>query len=422
MNRGVKIRFDVHNILYDIYKFNKVLDNHGIRKKIADNAPKDVSFINNLTLNSMRYQFHSRKIINKYIRKKLKIHEEILLISAITQIVYLDFKEYAVVDCSVEIAKKINMYHGLANSFLKKISRDKKELKKTKITFNDLPNWFLNYSSDLSSRDKKIFIENFYKEPDLHMVFKNSKKLTQFEEKIQKTTDKSGYLLSDKKISDIKSYKKGFWWIQDFSSFFPINNLEWINENDKCLDMCAAPGGKSFQLLSTQAKVTLNDINKSRLKILNENLKRLNFKTKVLNKDYQMLDSKEKYSLIIVDAPCSAIGTIRKNPEIFFKNSEPDINKLLYLQEKLLDKASDLLIENGLIVYMVCSFLKVETLDQINKFIKKYKNFRISNFQTSSQNNYYAEIIKYKFMRTLPNILNGKTIDGYFAAYIRKIK
>ena len=105
LNKGVKIRLIIHHILYEIYKHNKTLNNQSIIKYYANQKEEDYSFINNVSLNSMRYFFHCNKIISSYIKKKPKINELILLISAITQIVYLDFKEYAVINCSVEIAK-----------------------------------------------------------------------------------------------------------------------------------------------------------------------------------------------------------------------------------------------------------------------------------------------------------------------------
>ena len=133
MIKGEKVRFDVHNILYSIFKLNKNLKDSYIKKIINKNKKEDISFINNVTLNSMRFHIHIDKIINEYTSKKIRDHERILFISAITQIVYLGFRDYAVINCSVQIAKKLKIYHGFINACLKKISKDKKKLKKTKI-------------------------------------------------------------------------------------------------------------------------------------------------------------------------------------------------------------------------------------------------------------------------------------------------
>ena len=106
MLKGIKARLDVHDILLRIYKYNVSLNNIFIQSIINKNKQEDISLINNVLLNSMRYQFHSQKIIKNYVKKKLKDDEKILLISSITQIVYLNFKDYAVVNCSVEIARE----------------------------------------------------------------------------------------------------------------------------------------------------------------------------------------------------------------------------------------------------------------------------------------------------------------------------
>ena len=106
---------------------------------------------------------------------------------------------------------------------------------------------------------------------------------------------------------------------------------------------------------------------------MKSNLDRLNFDATILNKDFTHFKENEKYDFIILDAPCSAIGTIRKNPEIFFKRTGPNFKELLVLQKKMLEKASNLLNINGLVLYMVCSFLKIETMDQINRFL--YNHF-----------------------------------------------
>ena len=422
MIKGEKVRFDIHNILFSIYKFNNTLENTSIKKIINKHKKEDVSFIFNVTLNSMRLHIHSLKILKKYIKKKLRDHEKILLISAITQIVFLNFKEYAVINCSVEISKKLKLYPALINASLKAIAKNKKKLKNIKISYNDLPQWFRKRTSSLTIHEKKRFLENFYKEPDVHIVFKNKEKLNEFDEGLIKTSSTSGFLIDKKEIEGKKSFIRGDWWVQDFSSFFPINNIEFKNQDLKLLDACAAPGGKAFQLLSKNLKVTLNDKSKRRIQTLNSNLNRLKFNPKVLNKDFIKFDKNEKFDFIIIDAPCSAIGTIRKNPEIFFKSKIPDFDGLNNLQQNMLEKAALLLNVGGNILYMTCSFIKNETFDQINKFLKKNNNFLVTNFISTEKSFDFSKLVKNNLMITIPDKILNNNIDGYFAAYLKKIK
>ena len=421
MIKGEKIRFDIYNILYSIYKFNKNLSSQDIQKKISKHKKEDISFLNNVTLNSMRFNLHSSIIIKKYIKKKIRDKEKVLLISAITQIVFLDFKEYAVINCTVEIAKKLKMFHGLINAVLKNISKDKESLKNINITFNDLPVWFKDKSNSLTIAKKKLFLKNFNKEPSLHIVFKNEEKIKNFEENIVKTSNISGFVSKKQNITKMSSFTKGDWWVQDFSSFFPLNNLTIENKHKSFLDACAAPGGKAFQILSTNTKILLNDKNLFRIKTLKKNLKRLRFNSKIVNEDFTKFPKSEKFDFIVLDTPCTAVGTIRKNPEIFFKSEAPDFDYLSNIQEKMLDKASLLLNNNGLILYMVCSFLEYETKGQIDKFLNKNSNFKLDNFKLI-KNSKYSGLVKNNLMITLPDKILEKNIDGYFAAYLKKIR
>ena len=254
----------------------------------------------------------------------------------------------------------------------------------------------------------------------MHIVFKDEDKLNQFEENFIKTSNISGFLLDKKNIKNIKSFTNGDWWVQDFSSFLPMYSFEIKDKNKIYLDACAAPGGKSFQILSNKLNVVLNDKSMTKIKILKANLDRLKLNAKILNKDFTKFSNEEKYDVIIIDAPCSAVGTIRKNPEILFKSKGPNFTNLISLQEKLLQKASILLNKNGYIIYMTCSFLKIETTNQIDKFLKKNTDFLLSNFKLVENINNFFKLIKNNFMLTIPSKIFKYNIDGYFAAYLKK--
>ena len=422
MVKGLKVRSDIHEILFRIYKYNINVNNRFVQNIISKHKEEDIRFINNVVLNSMRYQFHTKKIISRYVKKKLKDDENILLISSVTQIVFLGFREYAVVNCSVEIAKYKNIYHGFINAVLKKISKDKDKLIKTAINYNELPRWFKIQTKNLTDNERKLFIDSFFKEPNLHLVFKSKKEFDKFEEKIIKTSENSGFLQNKRKIEEIVSYREGNWWVQDFSSSFPIRSIAKLHKYKKFLDMCAAPGGKSFQILSRNLNITLNDKSKARIKLMKNNLRRLKFNPRIINKNFENLDSNIKFDFIILDAPCSSIGTIRKNPEIFFKSKEPKITELVEIQSKMLKKASEIVELNGIILYMVCSFLYIETEHQIKDFLDKANSFRLEKFDVSTKIFEHTRLIKNSCILTIPNYILDNTVDGYFAALLKKVR
>ena len=421
MNRGIVLRKKVHNVLLDIYRSNKTIDIAYTKNNVSSLSNRDRAFINTICLNSMRYYYHSEKILTLYTSKKPKLNERILICCAITQIIFLSFKEYAVINSTVELAKTLKKSHGFINAVLQKINLDKVKLREIQIEFEYLPTWFKNLTNNLTSHQKKIFLKNFFQEPDLHLVFKNENYLLNFEKEIIPTSNRSGFLVNRCKITDIPSYKDGSWWVQDYSSFFPLNNIKEKMINKSNIDLCAAPGGKSFQILSANNDIILNDINKYRLERLKDNLKRLKYNPKITNIDLMDFNENHKYDFIILDAPCSAIGTIRKNPEILFRKNIPKINNLIKVQKDMLNKAAKLLNKDGVILYMVCSFLEIETIDQIENFLIENKNYSLCEFSIKDKNLKYKRFIKNNFMLTLPERIKNCNIDGYFAAYLKKI-
>ncbi len=334
------------------------------------------------------------------------------MLSAITQILYLDFKEYAVTNDTVEIAKIKKLNPGLINSLLRSVIKNKDSIEKKKFTQSSVPLWFINALKKNRLNLKEV-IENISNEPSLHLVFKNNTLLNTFKEEHNKTSDLSTFIINKKKIKDLDSYEKGNWWVQDFSSMLPILLSPEI-KSKKVLDMCAAPGGKAFQTICLENDVSLNDISLERTKILRTNLKRLNFSNKI--KNYNALDIPEdkKFDVIILDAPCSGVGTLRRNPEILFKTKPPDLDFLTTIQMNLINKAAKLLNKKGLLIYMVCSFFYNETKDIKNKFLNDNKNFSQYKFTIGSYKKFRKFLDNDGDIFCIPSKYENYMVDGFY--------
>ncbi len=418
MNKSTKTRYAIFQILIEVFKknsnyetvFNKKILHFGFGKS-------DISFINNVCLNSMRKSIHCKIILNKFTKTKLKKNEFILLSSAIVQIVYLKIKPYAVVNETVNVSKKINVFPGFINAILKNILKNINNIEKIKPNLFDFPDWFVDEVNKFKNTDIDAFINTFHNQPNLHLVFKSSKHLDNFKEFHTKSSSKSAFLKISKKINDIDNYKKGEWWVQDFSSMIPIAlNTEIKNFN--VLDMCAAPGGKSFQLLSNN-KVVLNDINKKRITILKENLLRLNFRGEIKNLNALNFSEEKKFDVVLIDAPCSSIGTIRRHPEILFRSNKPDLKNLNNLQINLLKKSAKLIKNRGKIIYMVCSFFHSETKDILDKFLIENSNFIIEKYIPNREYPNIENLIsKEGYFYTLPSEYKKHYIDGFFSVQL----
>lgn len=420
MLKGVQTRLIAHYILCEIVEkltnFDDIFNSYISRYKLSGS---DTKFIQNIVLNTMRYNLHVNKIILKYVKKNKNTQQNILLLSAITQLVFLDFKEYAVVNSSVEIAKlkNINVYPGFINAVLKKIIKDKKKLKEIKINYDDLPQWFLQETSEINTKEKEDFLKTILKIPTLHIVFKNETLKKSFNLTYKETSKNSIYLDHHSKIKELPNYNNGDWWVQDYSTMLPLSLINNFEGKD-IVDLCAAPGGKSFQVISKGGNLDMYEISKNRTKTLQENLKRLRFNNNVFVTDSLKISNKKKYDYVLVDAPCSSVGTIRRNPEIFFRKNKFEKEKLLLIQKKLLEKASQITKKKGVIVYMVCSFFNIETVDQINSFLKKNNNFMIKKFHNNI--NTQGLIDNNGYINIKPKTIKDFNIDGFFAAQIIK--
>ena len=421
MRKSIKIRIIIFDLLINVLSNNKKFDNL-FDKKIFDNNlnNQEKSFIYNVCMNTMRFSIHSKKIIEIFTNKNVDKKNYVLLASAITQILLLKTKPYAVVNETVEVAKYVNIYPSFINAVLKKITKNYSTLSKIQISISDFPLWIQKEINKSKIIDLKKFTNTFFCEPSLHIVFKNEHLLKLFRDEHLKSSEKSAFIKSNKKVPEIDGYLKGDWWVQNFSSMLPLS-LTTELKYKKILDLCAAPGGKAFQILSKDIDITLNDINKSRIEILKKNLNRLNFKAKITNYNALNFPEINKYDVIILDAPCSSIGTIRSNPEIIFRTQTANISSLNKLQQELLQKSTMLLNSKGIIIYMVCSFFFSETIKPIQIFLEKNKNYSILKYENLNKNLQINNFLDKKgYFLTPPTKYQNYQIDGFFSIQLIK--
>jgi len=421
---GLQTRYTIHKILrqlrLDTIGFDEVFLEKVVKKNFKDN---DRKMIHSVVLNAMRYHLFIDEIIKKFSTRLNKSSESYyLLLSAITQLLILNFKDFAVINSTVELAKNkdINAPEKFINAVLRNISRNKSKLSKINYNFSRLPLWFTKKVSYWNKSQKNEFSKTICEEPDLHIVFKNKKDLNKITSKKIQTSDCSIVIKNSMTINNIEGYNKGLWWVQDFATMLPlylINNTK----NKYIADICAAPGGKTFQLLSYGAKVKAIDKNVKRMELMKKNLQRLKYNCEIEIKDFLKFNKKQKYDMIVLDAPCSSIGTIRRHPEIFFRKKTPNFSKIRLIQKQLLEKAKSLVKINGILIYMICSFFHEEGIIQINNFLKENKNFSQIKF-SSNKLKYTKNFIDEKgFYYVIPSKLdNHVLIDGFFAAILKK--
>ncbi|MCB1372842.1 MAG: RsmB/NOP family class I SAM-dependent RNA methyltransferase, partial [Rhodobacteraceae bacterium] len=168
-------------------------------------------------------------------------------------------------------------------------------------------------------------------------------------------------------VSRLPGYDAGAWWVQDAAAGLPVRLLGEV-AGRAALDLCAAPGGKTLQLAAAGARVTALDLSPLRMARVAENLARCGLAAETVVADARAWRPERRFEAVLVDAPCSATGTIRRHPDLPFLRKRRDLAPLLALQAALLARAWDWLAPGGRLVFCTCSLLPAEGEAQLAAF------------------------------------------------------
>ena len=414
-------RYIAYRILYIFFKTHK---SYRLLLEIELNKSEISYNDKRLILNLSKGIFRNKNVLDIYISKysstaldSIDLKTLIFLYLGIYELIFCDFiPNYATINTIVEICKNENhKAHKYVNAILRKISK----LEENIISFDK--NNFNNYLSNKYSYPKWLVdkLINLYPSHIVEKLCQNSlcipslclrvnnllisvkdlKKILN-DNNIKYLEDKINYLYLvikkfDKKNIIINLINEGLIYIQNPSSGFIIDYFN-PSDNDIILDACCAPGGKASyiaQLTNNLSTIKCLDISSNRLKKTKTNLSKLNINIhKYILGSVITYKTREKYTKILIDVPCSSSGTLRKNPDIKWGLEEKDINIFTKLQYNILNNLSKYLIGNGEIMYSTCSVFKEENEEIINKFLSKNSNFSISPYKENKLKKYINKL------------------------------
>ena len=221
-------------------------------------------------------------------------------------------------------------------------------------------------------------------------------------------------------ITAIDGFQDGDWWVQDAAAALPAR-LVPNPTGKRVYDLCAAPGGKAAQLFSAGAQVTAVDRSDKRLEIMKRNLKRLGMTIELHCADILSWHPKKLADAVLLDAPCSATGTIRRHPDITLLKSLSDVRRLAKLQLEMINAAAKLVRPGGHLVYAVCSLQPEECQRVVNKFLLTNEQFKRDPVTPTEIDNVSEFITPAGDIRTLPSHWKEwGGLDGFFAARIKR--
>ncbi len=396
------------------------------------NDGRDRALANKLVTFALRYQGHLNIIFAKTLKKgmpKKSDNFEALMRIALSELLFIDdMADHSSLFLAVEAIKrnkKTTHLSKLANGVLRSVQRQKQD-------YNNLPLADL-FPDWLGQRWQKIYGETSLKEfgkallkgaaLDLTLKENNADLIKQLGAK-PIVFDSIRIEKRDCLIVDLAGYDDGQWWVQDVASALPARLMN-LKFGARVLDMCAAPGGKTAQLIKQGYEVIALDIDKNRLQRLEQNLARLNYKAKLILADASSFEVEEKFDGVFIDAPCSSTGTFRRHPEVLWQMRTKESNGRVQLQQKLIRAAIASLKPGGVLIYATCSLEPIESEMQAQWILENFPQM-INSPITEKQVGGMADFIdKNGYLRTTPdmsvlndknNEANIKTLDGFFAA------
>jgi 16S rRNA (cytosine967-C5)-methyltransferase len=211
-------------------------------------------------------------------------------------------------------------------------------------------------------------------------------------------------------VDDLPHYADGAWWVQDQAAALPARLFR--GPPGEALDACAAPGGKTAQLIAAGNTVTALDRSGARLARLRDNLARLQMHAGIIAADLLSFPASRQFDKVLLDAPCTATGTIRRHPDIPWLRTAGDIEKLAALQARLLMHAADLVKPGGELVYCTCSLEPEEGGERVASFLRVRTDYTRARIEPHELAGHRELLSPEGDLRTLPR--DG--LDGFFAA------
>jgi 16S rRNA (cytosine967-C5)-methyltransferase len=338
------------------------------------------------------------------------------------QLLFLDTPAHAAVAETVALcAHRHKSVTGFANAVLRRLARDGKAVIETQdpIRINTLDWLWQSWREAYGEARARAIAAAHLTEPPLDLTIKQDLDLWAQRLEAPKLFDSSVRRATGGPVEQLPGYAEGAWWVQDAAAALPVKLFRDIAGRN-VTDLCAAPGGKTAQLCVGRAQVTSVEISVKRAERLRENLARLRLEAEVVVGDALAWRPPTPQAAVLLDAPCTATGTIRRHPDIGWHKTPADVAKMAELQGRLLAAAVDMVEPGGLVVYASCSLQPEEGPDVIARALASLPIERVP-VARPELDGLQVDLTPAGDVRTLPCHLAEKGgLDGFYIARLRR--
>jgi 16S rRNA (cytosine967-C5)-methyltransferase len=429
---GLSVRLLAADILDGVLRQHRALDDIlESSKALAALAERDRALVRALVGVVLRRLGTLRRLLGMFLERGPPVQAprvEIALLLGAAQILFLNVPDHAAVDLAVRVAqadRRAAPFAGLVNAVLRRLTREGAEcLTALDASALDAPDWLMaRWTAAYGDAMAHAIVAANSQEPALDVTVKNDPEFWAAKLGGRVLTTGSVRLVAPGAVGALPGFAEGAWWVQDAAAALPARLLGDIRGR-RVADLCAAPGGKTAQLIFAGAKVAAVDRAPARLRRLRENLARLALEAEIVCADIEEWTA-EPFDAVLLDAPCSSTGTIRRHPDVAWLKDADDIAKLSLLQRRLLDRAVPLTKPGGTLVYCTCSLEPEENENVVADLLAREPAMRRVTVTGGDVFGREELISKHGDLRTLPchfpdDDSRFAGVDGFYAARLVK--
>jgi 16S rRNA (cytosine967-C5)-methyltransferase len=423
VSEGLAARGAAIAILSDVLRKRRPLDR--ATDHLNGLPPRDAGFARAIATETLRRFGQIQALIAGFVPKPPPPHKagpalEILYAGA-CELLFLDVAPHAAVDGANRLAQadsKAVHFKPLINAVLRRVSREGVDILKAQdAAVLNTPDWLWPRWRDTYGEETTRLIAQAHLHPAPVDIFL-SRGVAPASERLFGDVIR----LSDPaRIEDLPGFAEGGWWVQDAAAGLPARLLGDVR-GKTVVDLCAAPGGKTMQLASGGAEVIAVEREPVRAARLRENLARTKLSATVVESDMRDFMPETPAPFVLLDAPCTATGTIRRHPELPWIKSASDVTVCEHTASEMIDHAATMVAPGGLLVFAVCSLEPEEGVEQVEAFLRRTPSFAREPITASEVFDHAEWIGDAGDLRTLPCHLSDKGgMDGFYAARLRRI-
>jgi 16S rRNA (cytosine967-C5)-methyltransferase len=393
-------------------------------REVADLPGPDRAFARAVAMAALRRLGEIDQILDRKLQKAPPLAVRTILRVALAQTLVLETPAFAAVSTAVKLAErevKTRPYKNLVNAVLRGIEREGPGLTTAE---SNLPEW-------LAARWRATYGEATLlglalaarEEPATDLSLKPEVDATAVAEALDGEVMAGDTVRTGRRgdLAGWPGFEDGVWWVQDAAAAVPVRLLA-PKAGESIVDFCAAPGGKTLQLAASGASVVALDRSDKRLDRLRANLARTGLSAEVVAVPAEDWEDPRTFDAVLLDAPCTATGTFRRNPEVLRATKPADVAKLADVQHRLLDAAAERVKPGGRLVYCVCSLEREEGETQIIAFLRRNPAFRTAPADPAAVGAPEQALTPEGWLRILPSMWAEKGgLDGFFIARLDRI-